>query len=247
MEGKDPHDQATGICAPASGGDYSSNLKLDALKGVRIGIARAYIYEPTVPPGSDMPVGGLNATRAKAMSSAIALLKTAGATVIDPVEIPSIVATDPNDNALLFGICYDLERGKGNDENCSVILKYGMKRDFNKWLDSLGESAPVASLTELRNFNTAHQAAGAIRYGQAQLDISDQMDVEAYAARFRADRDKDLRLARTQGLDVALRKHELDALLMPSWFGEELLNKAGYPAVIVPYTTIPNDLSPAFP
>jgi amidase len=172
-----------------------------------------------------MPVGGLNAAQAKAMASAIDLLKTAGATVIDPVEIPSIVATDPSDNALLLGICYDLERGKSNDKNCSVILKYGMKRDFNKWLDSLGESAPVTSLTGLRNFNTAHQAAGAIRYGQAQLDISDEMDVEADAARFRADRDKDLRLARTEGLDVALRKHELAAFLMPSWFGEELLTR----------------------
>ena len=247
MEGKDPHDHATGLCTPPIGGDYSSSLKLGALKGARIGIPRVYFYEPTIPPGSDIPVGGLSAAQAQAMASAIALLKAEGATVIDPVVIPSIVATDPNDNALLFGICYDLERGKSNDDNCSVILKYGMKRDFNTWLDSLGDSAPVASLTELRSFNTRHEAAGAIRYGQAQLDISDEMDVEADAARFRADRDKDLRLARTQGIDAAIRKHELDALLMPSWLGEELLNKAGYPAVIVPYTTIPNERSPALP
>ena len=31
-----------------------------------------------------------------------------------------------------------------------------MKRDFNKWLASLGPSAPVKSLTELRMFNLAH-------------------------------------------------------------------------------------------
>ena len=61
------------------------------------------------------------------------------------------------------------------------MLKYGMKRDFNNWLASLGPSAPVKSLTELRNFNLAHAAAGAIKYGQSQLDISDEMDVKQIA------------------------------------------------------------------
>ena len=54
-----------------------------------------------------------------------------------------------------------------------------MKRDFNKWLASLGPSAPVKTLTELRAWNTAHEKAGAIKYGQSQLDISDEMDVDA--------------------------------------------------------------------
>ena len=37
---------------------------------------------------------------------------------------------------------------------------------------------------------------GAIKYGQAQLDISDEMDVEADRARYEADRAKDIRLGR---------------------------------------------------
>jgi len=44
---------------------------------------------------------------------------------------------------------------KGHDEDCSVVLKYGMKRDFNAWLASLGAAAPLKSLTELRAWNTA--------------------------------------------------------------------------------------------
>ena len=50
-----------------------------------------------------------------------------------------------------------------------------MKRDFNLWLASLGPGAPVKTLTELRNYNVANQNRGAIKYGQAQFDISDEM------------------------------------------------------------------------
>ena len=77
---------------------------------------------------------------------------------------------------------------KGKDEDCSVVLKYGMKRDFNSWLQSLGAAAPVKTLTELREWNIAHANAGAIKYGQSQLDISDEMDVERDRARYEADR-----------------------------------------------------------
>jgi amidase len=51
-----------------------------------------------------------------------------------------------------------------------------MKRDFNAWLATLGPSAPVKTLTELREWNITHISAGAIRFGQSQLDISDEMD-----------------------------------------------------------------------
>ena len=40
------------------------------------------------------------------------------------------------------------------------MFKYGMKRDFNAWLDSLGDRAPVKTLTALREWNRAHQSAG---------------------------------------------------------------------------------------
>lgn len=247
MEGSDENDSATGICPPISESNYESMLVREALQGARIGVPRAYFYEPLTTPFSDTPLGGLDPARAQAMESAIALLNTEGAVIVDPVEIPSIVATDSENSALQFGICYDAKRGKGNDENCSVILKYGMKRDFNAWLTSLGDSAPVSTLTELREFNKAREAAGAIRYGQAQLDISDEMNVAADAARYQADREKDIRLSRELGIDAALLNHKLDALLMPAWYGEEMLNKAGYPAVIVPYTTIVSDYVPALP
>jgi len=115
-----------------------------------------------------------------------------------------------------------------------------MKRDFNKWLASLGTAAPVKSLTELRQWNIAHQRAGSIKYGQALLDISDEMNVETDAARYRADREKDLRLAATNGIDAAMKKYQLDALLFPGPGSAAIAAKPGYPTVIVPFGLVPN-------
>lgn len=247
MESFDPRDPAAGTCVPPADGDYSSHLRRDALAGARIGIPRAFFYNPVLPPGETETRGGLSPQAAAIMEEAIALLKDEGAAIVDPADIPSVIAASPADNQLLFGNCYDLAMAKGSDTHCSVMLKYGMKRDFNQWLDSLGDSAPVDSITALREYNLAQRAAGAIRFDQAQLDISDQMDVEADRARWRADRDKDIRLSRTEGIDAALELASVDALLVPSWFSENILNKAGYPAVIVPYAEVPNDLDPPPP
>jgi amidase len=247
MEGPDPEDDATGVCSPPADGDYSSHLKTGALAGARIGIPRAFFYEAVTPPGEEEPRGGLSEAEAEAMKRVIDVLRLSGAVILDPADIPSTVADSPDDNQLLFGNCYDLRMGKGGDAHCSVMLKYGMKRDFNRWLDSLGDTAPVESLTALREFNLAHREMGAIRYGQAQLDISDEMDVDADRDRWRTDRDKDIRLSRTEGIDAALEAQQLDALLMPAWKGENILNKAGYPAVSVPFDSVPNALDPPLP
>ncbi|MDX1392815.1 MAG: amidase family protein [Gemmatimonadota bacterium] len=247
MEGTDPQDPATGVCETPADGDYSSHLLSDGLQGARIGIPRTFYYEPTTPPGASEPRGGLSEAQAAAMSDAIEVLRAQGAEIVDPAEIPSIVATSADDNQLLFGNCYDYPQGKGGDDGCSVVMKYGMKRDFNLWLESLGPTAPLPSLTALREWNLEHEAEGAIRYGQAELDISDEMDVDADRARYEADRAKDLRLTRGEGLDAALDAHDLDAIFFPWWSGENIVNKAGYPAVTVPFTTVPIERDPPLP
>jgi amidase len=174
------------------------------------------------------------------MEDAIAVLKAQGAVVIDPVEIPSVTSTDPKENFQLWGICSGTNNARGKDDDCSVVLKYGMKRDFNAWLASLGSLAPVKSLTELREWNTAHERAGAVKYGQSQLDISDEMDVERDRARYEADRAKDIRLAGTNGIDAAMKTNRLDALLFPGPNGAAIAARPGYPTVIVPFGMVPN-------
>jgi amidase len=243
----DPNDAATNTCTPPPGSDYTRFLKKDALKGARIGIPRAFYFDRVTLPGSKAPRGGLNSEQSKLLAEAIAILRQQGAVVIDPADIPSIITQNADDNALRWSTCAGLGGAKGKDENCSTVLKYGMKRDFNRWLATLGPKAPVKSLDELRKFNLAHQAAGAIKYGQAQLDISDEMDVEGDRARYEADLAKGIRLAGELGIDAALKEHKLDALLFPGSNGYSLAAIPGYPTVIVPFGMVPNDPNPPFP
>ena len=257
----DPNDPATKLCTPAPGRDYTKFLKIDGLKGARIGIPRASFYEPFTPPGAPPADaagrggrgggggggGGLNADQKKAMDDAIAILKAQGAIIVDPANIPSVMDQDPKNNFLRWNGCSGANNAKGKDEDCSVVLKYGMKRDFNNWLKSLGAVAPVKTLTELREWNTRHANAGAIKYGQSLLDISDEMDVEKDRARYEADRAKDIRLSGPHGIDEIMKSERLDAILFPGASGAGIAAKPGYPTVIVPFALIPNAPTPAFP
>ncbi len=249
LEGAHPdsNDSATTKCPPPPGRDYTRFLKLDALKGARIGIPRAGYYDTVTVPGGREPRRGLPEPIAKLMADAIEVLKAQGAVVVDPANIPSVLAQDPAENLFLWNTCGGLDNGKGRDADCSITFKYGMKRDFNAWLKSLGKAAPVKTLTELRQWNIAHQRAGAIKYGQALLDISDEMDVQADRGRYRIDREKDIRLAGTNGIDSAMKMHRLDALLFPGGNGAGIAARPGYPTVIVPFGTIPNGNPQSFP
>jgi amidase len=128
-----------------------------------------------------------------------------------------------------------------------LYLFQGFTRFLDAWPAGWAAPAPVADLTALRQWNVAHQKAGAIFYGQALLDISDEMDVARDRARYEADRAKDLRLSREQGLDAVFAEHRLDALLYPANWGAAMAAKAGYPSVIVPAGSFPNAPDPALP
>jgi amidase len=258
----DPNDAATKLCTPPPGRDYTRFLRADGLKGARIGIPRAFFYETAKLPqlaGAPAPGGRggggggrggngpLTPEQASAMTEAIEILKQQGAIIVDPVEIPSIATQDPDKNFALWNQCSGLNNVKGKDANCSVVLKYGMKRDFNAWLATLGPSAPVKSLTELREWNITHISAGAIRFGQSQLDISDEMDLQADRAKYEHDRAKDIELAGTNGIDAAMKANNLDALLFPGASGAAIAAKPGYPTVIVPFAMVPNTGGAPFP
>jgi amidase len=227
LEGSpDPNDSATTKCTAPPGHDYTRFLKADGLKGARIGIPRASFYDPLPAAAGGRGRGGLNPSQSKVMEEAIAVLKAQGAVVIDPVEIPSVVAQDPKENLFQSGQ--------------SIVLPYGMKRDFNKWLESLGPAAPVKSLTELREWNTAHELMGSIKYGQSQLDASDKIDLDKDRAKYEEDRARDIRLAGTNGIDAAMKANNLDALLFPGAASAGIASKPGYPTVLVPFGMIPN-------
>jgi amidase len=184
------------------------------------------------------------------MEEVVAVLKEHGAVIVDPADIPSVVDTTAANNFLNWNPCSGLEQAKGRDADCTIAFKYGMKRDFNTWLTSLGAKAPVKTLTELRQWNIAHQRATAIKYGQANLDISDEMDVQADRARYEADRRKDILLSATNGIDAALKANRLDALLFPGVSSANIGARPGYPTVTVPYAFVaasPGTGASAFP
>jgi amidase len=243
----DPHDPATRTCTPPPNRDYRPFLKRDGLKGARIGIPRAFYYAPFTVPGTTTPRGGLNSAQAASMNEAIAALKAEGAVIVDPANIPSVVTADTLRNILLWNTCSGAGDRKGHNAGCSIDFNYGMKRDFNAWLASLGSAAPLASLTELRWFNIINAGRGAMKYGQSQLDISDEMDTVADKAQYEADRRKDIDLGGTHGIAEVMRTERLDALLFPGASGAAIAAKPGYPTVIVPFGRVPNAPRPPFP
>lgn len=229
----DPNDPATQTCERPSGGDYTQFLDAGALEGARIGIPRSLYFDSVQVPGSDAWRGGLTGEARDAMQEAIEILRERGAIIVDPADIPSVVAEDSDDNLLT---------APG-----SSVLFYGMKRDFNAWLSSLGETAPVADLTELREWNLAHESAGAIKYGQLRLDQSDAIDLENDRGAYEEDRVRDLRLNGELGIDAAMAEHDLDALLFPGSGGAGIAARPGYPTVIVPFAMVDSDPNPPMP
>jgi amidase len=243
----DANDPATVNCPRPPRGDYTQFLHDNGLRGARIGIPRAFFYDPVAAPGEPIARGGLMPDQMQAMQDAITVMKSLGATIVDPADIPSVIDPDPDSNFLLWGICGQGGEARGFDDKCTVAFKYGMKRDFNGWLRSLGERAPVKSLTELRQWNLAHESGGTLKYGQLLLDLSDEMDLDRDRARYEADSAKDVRLAGTHGIDQVMKRERLDALLFPAQTGANIAARARYPSVIVPFALVANVPDPPLP
>ncbi len=243
----DPNDSATGRCDAPPNGDYTVFLDAESLRGARIGIPRAGFVERSAGPGVNNPRGGLSGPQLELFADAIDTLTARGAIVVDPADLPTVLDPDPQRNIFNWGVCAAESATRGNDEHCSIVFKYGMKRDFNAWLDSLGDDAPLRSLTELRQWNTENALLGTIKYEQALLDISDEIDLDRDRARYEADRAKDIELTGAHGIDSAIAEHDLDALLFPMVRGANVSARPGYPTVIVPVGMIPNVADPAFP
>ena len=235
LEGSEPdsNDPATLRCEPPPNGDYTVFLRADGLQGARIGIPRALYYDAVSVPGSDRTQNRLSEEGRAVMAEAIAVLRQQGATIVDPADIPSVVDPDPAHNLL--------------SSADSSVLSYGMKRDFNAWLATLGDSAPVRTLTELREWNLAHEQAGTLKYGQARLDGADEVDLNEARAKYEADRARDLRLNGEHGIDEVMTDLELDALLFPGSSGAGIAARPGYPTVIVPFAFAQTEADPPMP
>ena len=229
----DTNDPATSRCEPAPNGDYTAFLNADGLAGARIGIPRAMYYDSIQVPGTDRWINRMNDESRAIMAEAIEILRQQGAEIVDPADIPSVVDPDPATSLVTNG--------------GSSVLNYGMKRDFNAWLATLDGTAAVSTLTELREWNLAHERAGAIKYGQARLDGADAIDLDAARMQYEEDLARDFDLNATRGIDQVMEEMELDALLFPSSSGAGIAAKPGYPTVIVPFAFVANSGGPDMP
>ena len=178
LTGVDPRDAATAPSARHAHSDYTTFLDANGLKGARIGIPRKNYF-------------GYSVATDAIVNEAIAVLRSAGATIVDPIELGT--------------------EGKGERD----VLSYEFKADVNAYLGSLGASSPMKTLADLIAFNAAHRSEEMPYFGQeifetaqARGPLTDKKYRDALAMGHRR--------ARVQGIDAAVAKYRLDAIAAPT-------------------------------
>ena len=214
LAGVDPEDSITLESHGKAHADYTQFLDANGMKGVRVGVARKFF--------------GFNDHVDKLINEAVGVMKSLGATIVDPAEI--------------------VTAGQFDETELEVLL-YELKADLNKYLASLGPRAPVRSLKEVIEFNERNAAREMPYFGQ-DLFIKAEAKGPLTSREYVAALAKNRRLSRAQGIDATMTKHKLDAMVAPTGgppWPTDLLNGdhftggysspsavAGYPHVTVP-------------
>ncbi|GAC1498277.1 MAG: amidase [Steroidobacteraceae bacterium] len=213
MAGRDTADPAS-AAEERFGIDYERFLDSNGLQGARLGIARRFFAE--------------SAPLNRFLDNCIALLERAGATVVDPADLP------------LHGAAAAAEQ---------EVLLYEFKANLDVYLARLPEKFPVRSLADLIRFNEAHAAAELKLFDQEllrQAQAKGTLEESAY----RSARDTCVTATRSGGIDAALGEHKLDAIVTltsgPAWLIDSVNGDsdsggcsspaavAGYPHITVP-------------
>ena len=139
-------------------------------------------------------LGGIEPNADRALEKTIAILKAQGATVVDPVEIPHL---------------------KELSEHELDVLLYEFKHDINAYLAGRPDQ-PMKTLADLIAFNDREAAREMPWFGQ-ELFLQAQAKGDLTDPTYLQIRDRNQRLAGPEGIDAALAKDHLDALLAPSW------------------------------
>jgi amidase len=215
LTGVDPRDPATAASAGKSQTDYTQFLDADGFKGARIGVTRSF-------PGFEPRVIAL-------FNRAIEVMKSGGATIVDPVNLPNAA---------------------WNDTLPLLVLEYEFKAGMDRYLKTLGPAAPVKTLAEIIEFNEKNREAEMPFFGQERLHASQArgpLTDEAYRSALRTIQ----RGNRQDGIDALLAKDKLNALIAPTcgpaWMTDHLVGDrfdggfsagpaaiAGYPDITVP-------------
>lgn len=147
---------------------------------------------------------------AELFEDVISTLTNEGAEVIDQISIPS------------------MERKWKTD-----VMTHEFAHSLNHFLMSLPPHAPVHTLAELISFNQLHHEK-ALKYGQDKLEKAATHANTLTDTNYILARLDDLSFSQENGLDLALKTYQLDAILFPAYIGSTISAKAGYPSIAVP-------------
>ncbi|MFP6642240.1 MAG: amidase [Candidatus Latescibacterota bacterium] len=213
IAGADSRDDATAASAQHLPADFAAFLLQDGLQGARLGVARNYT--------------GFHEKCEALLEDALAAMRSAGARVIDPIELP--------------------HRGDYGDAEYEVLL-YEFKADLNNYL-AQRPSVQVKSLADLIDFNRG-LADAEMPYFQQEVFEEAQEKGDLTEAPYQEALEKCKRLAGTEGIDAALKKDGLDAIVAitggPAWvtdlvIGDHFLGGCSQPAAVAgyPHVTVP--------
>lgn len=152
----------------------------------------------------------LSAEKQRVINEALEALKLSGAEVIEHIEIPSAKAEWKDD-----------------------VLTFEFKPDLNAYLNKLHPSVSVRTLTDLIEFNNKNEEK-MLKYGQAVLLESEETSGSLTEAAYVQALEFDQYHSTKQGIDFALEKYKLDAIVFPGDEGCQISAKAGYPTIAVP-------------
>jgi len=139
-------------------------------------------------------MAGANPRIIKIFELCLEVMKQLGAVIVDPADVP---------NFDKFGTT-EIE-----------VLHYEFKADLNKYLKSLDANARVHSMADVIKFNEENSDQAMPYFGQEHM-LAAQEKASLSAQKYKDALAKNLRLTRKSGIDATMRKHKLDAIVVPS-------------------------------
>jgi len=191
--------------------DYTQFLQVGSLRGARIGVDSRYFSHA---------FGGEHdlVTVAKQGLDAMQAL---GATLV-----PTDTGNPANKNFKFY-----------NDE--FTVLLYEFKVQIAQYLAALSNTT-MRTLADLIAFDVAHCEDEMKFFGQEVFELSEQTSGNLSDPAYLSARADNLLFARTNGIDAALQKDKLDAIVAPTYsFASSLPAVAGYPNLSMPIGLTP--------
>ncbi|TDL20725.1 amidase signature enzyme [Rickenella mellea] len=217
IAGKDPNDNFT-LAQPAKVPDFTKALNKNALKGARIGVPRRVFLNDSIT-GNDPFVNVV-------FEQALKTLKSLGATIIDPADLPSAD-----------------EIALSNNE--TFVLEVDFKIQLNQYLKALKSNpSGVRTLADLIKFNDKNPALEEPTNFTDQSILIESQSTTGFNSTYFQSLAFDVALGATRGIDAALKANKLDALVLPApGFTTSPAATAGYPIVTVPLGFYPNNVT----